>query len=364
MPGRYTHPMFSLTSGRLSKRCFCRIGRWYFSTSPTQEFFIHEVTPRDGLQNESAVLDVDQKLQLIQGLVQTNPGSIEVCSFVREDRVPAMKGSQELVRRMNEEQWALDAKRAGMNFAALVPNHRGFDTFQNTAGDILDTVVVLTSCTDSHSKANVGLPLAEALDTSCGIIRNALAAGFRVVAFVSLAFGCPFEGAVDPKVVKDIVEAYNEQSVSRIVLADTQGVGKPWQVEELLGPEIICPSISRDKIGMHMHDTHRMAHVNIFAGMRAGIRHFDSATGGCGGCNFAPGALGNIATQKLLRAIEEEHVVESRDDAIRLHGMDHVALKKVHEYLEVNLGSKLPFEYDVGVLEMFDTDHLLDGANK
>ena len=208
MPGRYTHPMFSLTSGRLSKRCFCRIGRWYFSTSPTQEFFIHEVTPRDGLQNESAVLDVDQKLQLIQGLVQTNPSSIEVCSFVREDRVPAMKGSQELVRRMNEEQWALDAKRAGMNFAALVPNHRGFDTFQNTAGDILDTVVVLTSCTDSHSKANVGLPLAEALDTSCGIIRNALAAGFRVVAFVSLAFGCPFEGAVDPKVVKDIVEAY------------------------------------------------------------------------------------------------------------------------------------------------------------
>ena len=319
-----------------------------------QEFFIHEVTPRDGLQNEKAVLTVDQKLNLIEGLVKSNPASIEVCSFVREDRVPAMAGSAELVQQLSNAGWATDAKARGMHFAALVPNQKGFEAFHNVASPILDTVVVLTSCTESHSKANVGMGLATALKTTCDIIKDAKAEGYRVLAFASLAFGCPFEGNVDPIVVRDIVNAYSELDVDRIVLADTQGKAKPDQVDVLLSPEVLKPSIGRDRIGMHMHNTNGLAHANVLQGVRNGIKHFDSSIGGCGGCNFLPGAQGNISTQSLLKTIEEEMLVHTKEGSRLLHGMDHAEIHKVHVQLESALGNPLPFEYEKGVLEVFD----------
>ena len=312
-----------------------------------QNIFIHEVTPRDGLQNEKqAILNVDQKIQVVKHLVDTNPSSIEVCSFVREDRVPAMKGSAELVERLSQDDTIIQAKKNGMNFAALVPNLKGFETFlnaNNQSNNLLDTAVVLTSSTESHSKANVGMGLSKALDVTCQIIKNAREENLRVYAFASLAFGCPFEGKVDPNVVKDIVDAYSEMDCTRIVLADTQGVGKPGQVGELINL-IDENKVPRDKIGMHMHDTHQMAHLNIIEGLKYGIQHFDSATGGCGGCNFAPGALGNISTQKLLNTIE---MYDDDDDGKKKynHGMDHDALYQTQIYLESCLGKDLPFKY-------------------
>ena len=312
-----------------------------------QNIFIHEVTPRDGLQNEQAILNVDQKLQVVKHLVDTNPSSIEVCSFVREDRVPAMKGSAELVERLSQDDTIIQAKKNGMNFAALVPNLKGFETFlnaNNQSNNLLDTAVVLTSSTESHSKANVGMGLSKALDVTCQIIKNAREENLRVYAFASLAFGCPFEGKVDPNVVKDIVDAYSEMDCTRIVLADTQGVGKPGQVGELINL-IDENKVPRDKIGMHMHDTHQMAHLNIIEGLKYGIQHFDSATGGCGGCNFAPGALGNISTQKLLNTIEMYD--DDDDDGKKKynHGMDHDALYQTQIYLESCLAKDLPFKY-------------------
>ncbi len=321
---------------KISKRYFTNIT----NKKLEQNIFVHEVTPRDGLQNEDSVLNVNEKLQVVKHLVRANPASIEVCSFVREDRVPAMRGSAELVQQLSQDETVINAKKSGMNFAALVPNLKGFESFLNAneqSNRLLDTVVVLTSSTESHSKANVGMGLSKALDVTCQIIKNARSENLRVYAFASLAFGCPFEGTVDPNVVKDIIDAYSEMDCTRIVLADTQGVGKPEQVEELINL-IDDKKVPRNKIGMHMHDTHQMAHLNINEGLKFGIQHFDSATGGCGGCNFAPGALGNISTQKLLNAIEIH-------DNICNHGMNHKEIYETQIYLEECLKKKLPFKY-------------------
>lgn len=325
------------------KPVFSVLSRLYTAAShkkPDKNVFIHEVTPRDGLQNENSTLNLDEKVQLVKNIVNTNPASIEVCSFVREDRVPAMKNSTELVERLSEDDKVMQAKTSGMNFAALVPNLRGFETFLNTnerSHGFLDTVVVLTSSTESHSKANVGMSLSNALAVTCKIIENACAENLRVYAFASLAFGCPFEGKVDPNVVKDIVHAYSEMDCTRIVLADTQGVGHPEQVRELVN--LIDEIAPREKIGMHMHDTHQKAHLNIVEGLKLGIQHFDSATGGCGGCNFAPGALGNISTQKLL------YTIETCTGEKYKHGMDHNAIREAQEHLEHCLEKQLPFKY-------------------
>ena len=296
---------------------------------------MHEVTPRDGLQNEGVVVALEDKVSLVRHLIETNPSSIELTSFVRPDVIPAMADGAELCLRLNDSDFARSARNQGMGFAALVPNMRGYETFKKVADDegLLDTVVVLVSATESHSQANVRSSKADALKAACDIIDQAKRDGRKVQAYISLAFGCPFEGEVDPLAVQEIVDTYVDKGADIIMLADTLGVGTPEHVELLV--QNAAKSIPVNRIGLHLHDTKGRAQINAYAGAKNGVRRFDSATGGTGGCNFAPGAKGNISTQALLAVLDHLGIE---------HGMDRKKLNETNSFLEATLRKKLESE--------------------
>lgn len=306
--------------------------------APARRFssaLIHEVTPRDGLQNEKAILSLDQKLGLVRRLVESQPDSIELTSFVRADIIPAMADSTDLCLALNDADWALEAKAKGMHFAGLVPNVKGYEQLLKARGGrggdaVLDTVVCIVSCSDSHSRANVRRPFTEALEATCTIIDRAKEEGLRVQAYASLAFGCPLEGDVDPDVVQGVVEKYAAHGADTIVLADTLGAGTPEQTTHLVSAAKRVVPVER--LALHMHDTRGNAQANVAAAAELGVRRFDCATGGCGGCNFVPGAKGNISTQATLAVLEAMGIA---------HGMDWERLGDAHAFLEAAVGREL-----------------------
>lgn len=302
-----------------------------FSTLGVGKSIIHEVTPRDGLQNEKRILSVNDKVKLIEMIIQSGATSIEIASFVREDLVPAMAGSKELALRLNDNPIANKARYENkVHFSGLVPNMRGYDSFRKSKG-VLDTVVCLVSCSDSHSKANVNRTMKDALLNTCEIIQAAKSDKVRVQAYASLAFGCPFEGKVPEDIVQRIVEKYNEVGADIIILADTLGVAVPEQVESLL-KKILDMGISKERLGLHMHDSHGRAHENIDVACKLGIRRFDSAAGGCGGCNFVPNAQGNVSTQVVIEILEKNKIE---------HGISKAKLNELTEWLENSIERKL-----------------------
>mmetsp|Transcript_28836 Transcript_28836/g.40215 ORF Transcript_28836/g.40215 Transcript_28836/m.40215 type:complete len:333 (+) Transcript_28836:77-1075(+) len=306
---------------------------------------VHEVAPRDGLQNEKAVLSLEDKVELCRLLASSSPSSIELTSFVRPDRVPNLKDAKELCAALADQEWYQAARAQGMPFAALVPNMRGLDNLlmarESGSGreGCPDTCVLITSCTDSHSKANVGRPIKEALDATMKVLEAARKEGLGVRAYCSMAFGCPFEGEVEPAVVVDISQAYAEGGAHVLGVADTLGCATPSQTRSLIGG--IMDSLKTVEnapiISLHMHDTNGMARENCIAAMKIGVREFDAAVGGCGGCNFAPGAKGNLSTQGLLYAIGKagcEHSVLGDELAV------------AHSFLEDKLKRPLDESYE------------------
>jgi hydroxymethylglutaryl-CoA lyase len=319
-----------------------------------QALRVHDVTARDGIQNEKTVLSVAQKADLVRNLVAMGPSSVEVCSFVREDYVPAMAGAAALCAQLLMADWAVAARRCGMGFAALVPNMHGYKSFLRASGAAaglegharaLDTVVVLVSCTDSHSRANVKMPLEKALDVACEIASAARADGFQVRAYASMAFLCPFEGAVAPDAVLRIVERFAQVderapaapalAPTLVCLADTLGRAEVESVHALL-PAVIAMLGSPDRVGLHLHNAHGLATRNVEAAARLGVRSFDSSVGGTGGCNFVPNAQGNIASQQVLAAA----------DALGLRStIDRVRLDECTRMLEKLLARPLETRY-------------------
>eukprot|EP00937_MAST-01D_sp_MAST-1D-sp2_P003365 g3365.t1 len=275
---------------------------------------VHEVSPRDGLQNEPQIVGVDAKLRLLEAAAACAPYSIEVTSFVRADRVPQLADADELCARLVDAPWAVAARHAGVRFAGLVPNRRGLERFAACAdAGALDTVSVITSATDGHSRANVGMGVAKAVEVSAAVVRQAKGAGFAVRGYVSMAWQCPIDGAADPGQVMDIVAAYAEAGADVIVLADTIGRAVPDAVEALclraqaqLRATGGAGGGAPPELGLHMHDTTGRAAENCAVGLRLGWRHLDSAIAGCGGCPFAPGAAGNLDTEALLGLCEAE----------------------------------------------------------
>ncbi|MCH2101893.1 MAG: hydroxymethylglutaryl-CoA lyase [Planctomycetes bacterium] len=260
-----------------------------------QTIRLHEVAPRDGLQNEGVMLSVDVKMQLLERLASSRPASIEVGSFVRPDLLPQMADTPEVCARLADAEWALEARTAGVRFAGLVPNRRGFERILKTN---LDEITLLVSATDGHSKANVNKTVAEALEESSALIHEAREAGRFSRLYISMAFRCPIEGQTDPAQVLDIVRAVYEAGADRILLSDTLGVAERGDVEQLVAGVLNFADPYR--IGLHMHDTYGHAVENCHAAWEMGIADFDAATGGTGGCPFAPGAKGNLATEELL----------------------------------------------------------------
>ncbi|MCS6987554.1 MAG: hydroxymethylglutaryl-CoA lyase [Sphingomonadaceae bacterium] len=252
---------------------------------------IVEVGPRDGLQNEPDVLATHHKLALIERLAAMGATRIEVASFVNPRRVPQMADAEAVVAGL--------PPRGERRFAAigLCLNLKGVERALATDG--LDEVGCVLVATDTFGIRNQGQSVAEGLAANQAMLRRAAEAGLFPQVTISAAFGCPFEGPVPPARVVDLAERLAEAGAREIALADTIGVAVPQQVTDLVG-EVARRLGAGVRLRVHLHDTRGLAPANAWAAWQAGVRVFDSALGGLGGCPFAPRAAGNVATEELI----------------------------------------------------------------
>lgn len=262
----------------------------------TREVTIVEVGPRDGLQNEPATVPTDAKVQFIAALATAGLPVIECGAFVHPARVPQMADSEAVCRA------ALDhpaLRSAGTRVTALVPNLRGLER-AIAAG--LPEVGIFAAASDTFSRRNTNQSMTESLVTYRDVCARARAAGLRVRGYLSTAFGCPYEGEVPTPTVRRLAEALLAMDVYEVVLSDTIGVAHPGQVRALLSD--LSASLPWDRVALHFHDTRGSALANVLVSLDAGARTFDASAGGLGGCPFAPGATGNLATEDLVYMLD------------------------------------------------------------
>jgi len=316
-------------NARMMTKSFGRVPRFSFrsfSASPTG-VNVYEVSPRDGLQNEPVVLSIAQKLEIIQALAEATPATVEACSFVREDRVPTMAGASEVCQAIRSAPWAQDARDKGVKFSALVLNKKGYERFMEHP---LDEVALVVSCTDGHSKANAGKETMAALDAMLEVAAQCQEDGVGTRGYASMAFGCPIEGEVDPARVQHVIERYASAGVDTVIIADTIGVATPEQVEQICSAALkVLPG---ERLGLHMHDTYGRAVENCEVGLQLGVKNMDVAVGGTGGCPFAKGSAGNLATEDLLKLLARKGFS---------HTVDLDNLAKVNSMLSAALGREL-----------------------
>lgn len=286
---------------------------------------IQEVGPRDGLQNESTPIDVSQKLKLIDGLVSSGLKRIEIGAFVSPEWVPQMKGSEEVIGQTLKKY-----KDKALRFSALVPNIKGFERATQTD---LREMAVFGAATESFSKKNINCSIDESFERFDQIIKAAKKTKHKIWmrGYLSVAFGCPYEGKVNPKKVLKLTERFLELGVKEISIGDTIGVATPTQVRNLIRD--LKKVVPVKNLAMHFHDTRGQALANVLRSLDEGITIFDSSVGGLGGCPYAKGASGNLATEDLV---------------YMLHGMglktgvDLQELLKVSTFMEQTLNRKLP----------------------
>jgi hydroxymethylglutaryl-CoA lyase len=258
----------------------------------TERIVITDVGPRDGLQNQARVLTVEQRLGLIRAIADAGVGSIEVGSFVSPRAVPAMAGTDEVMRAL--------PGGSRVHYTALIPNMKGYE-LARAAGARSVTMVLYAS--DGMARKNVNMSLAEAESVTADILDSARADGIEVIATISVAFACPFDGATDPGVVRAIAARFLSLGADQVVIADSIGAGNPQQVRSLTAELVREHGASR--LGCHFHDTRAMGLANVFAAVESGIRRFDASIAGLGGCPFAPGASGNVATEDVAMMLEQ-----------------------------------------------------------
>ena len=249
---------------------------------------IYEVGPRDGLQNESAVLPVATKSAFIGLLADAGLREIEATSFVSPRAIPQLSDADALMVGLD--------RRSGFRYPVLVPNVRGFARAEAVGAD---AIAVFTAATDAFTRANIGMSVGESLAAFAPVLKRAAELGWWRRGYVSTAFGCPYDGRVDPGRVVDVAVRLLDLGVDEVCFGDTIGVGVPGQVAALTGLAVEA-GIPLDRIAFHFHDTRGTALANVAAGLDAGVRCFDSSTGGTGGCPYAPGAAGNLATEDLV----------------------------------------------------------------
>jgi hydroxymethylglutaryl-CoA lyase len=252
---------------------------------------IVEVGPRDGLQNEKTLLEIDQKLEMIRRLEDAGARRMEVVSFVNAKRVPQMAGAEEIMEALPHQ--------AGRSRIGLVLNMRGWDRCLAARCDEANVVVCAT---DGFGIRNQGASSAEQVQALADIMDVRKSGDPPVSMTVSVAFGCPFEGEVPEQRVVDIVKAAAELKVAEIALADTIGVADPWTVRRRI--EATRKVAGDIPLRLHFHDTRNTGLANAFAGVEAGVDILDASVGGLGGCPFAPNATGNIGTEDLVYMLE------------------------------------------------------------
>lgn len=248
---------------------------------------VYEVSPRDGLQNEPAPIPLEAKKHLLEALFASGLRRIELTSFVSPRWVPQLADADELCTEVTAP--------AGVTLSALCPNAKGFERAK-AAG--LREIAVFMSASETHNKKNVNKSIADTLAEFEETVRPALDHGMKVRGYLSTVWGCPYEGDVDPKRAIDIAVKLHEMGCYQVSLSDTIGVGTPRQTQEIV--KRAKDALPLDALAMHMHDTRGTALANIVVGLEHGVRTFDGSVGGMGGCPYAPGAAGNVATEDLV----------------------------------------------------------------
>lgn len=249
---------------------------------------VWEVGARDGLQNEAAVVDTATKIELVDRLAAAGLPVVEATSFVRPDRVPQLADAAEVMEGIT--------RREGVRYPVLVPNVRGLDA-AIAAG--ATEIAVFASATDSFARRNLGRPMIEQMAMFAPVIEAARGHGLPVRGYVSMCFGDPWEGAVDPGQVVDVCGELLAAGCTALSLGDTIGVATPGHVQELLR-RLAASGVTLDAVGVHFHDTYGQALANTLAALSSGITTVDASAGGLGGCPFAESATGNLATEDLV----------------------------------------------------------------
>lgn len=260
-----------------------------------KQVVLKEVGPRDGLQNEKATILTTDKVELINLLSMSGLSYIEVSSFVHPKWIPQLADAAEVLAQIKRQQ--------DVTYAALIPNKRGLERAL-TVG--IDEASVFMSASESHNKNNINKSIDETFPVLREVVDEAKRNGLTVRGYISTVVGCPYEGYIAPEKVRHVADALFDMGVDEISLGDTIGVGVPTQVEALLTH--LLPHYGPERLAMHFHDTRGIAIANVVKSMELGITKFDSALGGLGGCPYAKGASGNVATEDLLYLFDEMNI--------------------------------------------------------
>lgn len=295
------------------------------------EVTIYEVGPRDGLQNEARTLPTADKIRFIDALVAAGIRAIEITSFVSPKWIPQLADAAEVARGV--------ARPPGVRMSALVPNRRGLDA---AVASGMKEIAVFMSASETHNKKNVNKTIAETLAAFDDVVEPAVAMGLKVRAYLSTVFGCPYEGDVDPEVVVKLIDRLAEMGVFQVSIGDTIGVANPSQVEDVLGRIIAHQPL--EKLAVHFHDTQGTALANCLVAMQMGVTTIDSSAGGLGGCPYAPGASGNLATEDVVAMLHAMGVKTGIDldklvDASRT-ASTFVGHELPSKYLKAHLGKQ------------------------
>ncbi len=276
----------------------------------TERVEIFEVGPRDGLQNEKRPIPVADKIALVDCLSGAGFRRIEVASFVSPKWVPQMAGSAEVLAGI--------ARRPGVSYAALTPNMRGFEAALAARAD---EVAIFGSASEGFSRANINASIADSLERFAPVAEAARGAGVPLRGYVSCVVECPYDGATDPREVARVVAALRDMGCYEVSLGDTIGRGRPEAVDAMLAA--VLDEMPADRLAGHFHDTAGRALENVDVALARGLRVFDAAVGGLGGCPYAPGAAGNVATEAVMAHVERAGYATGldRDVLARAAGM-------------------------------------------
>jgi isopropylmalate/homocitrate/citramalate synthase len=261
---------------------------------------IVEVGPRDGLQNETASVSADAKVAFIEALADTGLPVVEATSFVSPAAVPQLADADEVFPRIR--------RRPGVRYPVLVPNLRGMERAEAAGAD---AVAVFTAASETFTERNIGMSIGGSLETFAPVLARATALGWWRRGYVSTAFGCPYEGSVDVARVVEVSEALLAMGCDEVSVGDTIGVAEPDDVRERCAA--LLARVPADRLALHLHDTRGRALDNVRAGLDLGIATYDASAGGTGGCPFAPGAPGNLATESLCRLLDRLGIAHGVD---------------------------------------------------
>jgi len=253
---------------------------------------VYEVGPRDGLQNEAETLPVEVRAEFVDRLTDAGLPAIEVGSFVSPKAIPQLADTEELYRRIHTA--------SGVRYPALVPNLRGLERALEVG---VREIAVFTAATETFNQKNVHAGVDESIERFRPVVARAREEKVRVRGYVSTAFGCPYEGEVAPEAVREVVHKLLDLPVDEISVGDTIGVATPAGVYDVI-EALYDSGVTRAVLALHFHDTRGTALANVYAGLECGVTTFDASAGGLGGCPYAPGASGNLATEDLLYLLD------------------------------------------------------------